>query len=288
MIEKKKFKKRWNIEETEEKEKMKIRCLTIISNYIHNEIYFMKNFDLSNKYIPLNYICNKISIILGVKADNSIYNKFEDKFLYKYINQLDLEEEKNYITFIRFIELFINYDFQFINKKELATSLSEAIKFSCVNLRIIYDNEEYIIINKNVELLDKPLINDNLNWLSDFPKTKEHFLKSIKFERKEEYFRNIIDELRISLEFLFKELFNNEKSLENQKSNIGDYFKDNKISKPISNMYTKLFELYTTYNNVNVKHGDNINESEIDFMIYLTGLFIRLISQIEESKKDVK
>ena len=32
----------------------------------------------------------------------------------------------------------------------------------------------------------------------------------------------------------------------------------------------------------------NIIEQEIDYLIYLTGSFIRLILQIEESKKEVK
>ena len=86
---------------------------------------------------------------------------------------------------------------------------------------------------------------------------------------------------------LLKELFNNNKSLENQKSEIGNYLKENNISTTISNMFIKLLELYANYNNENAKHGDSINENEIDYMIYLTGTFIRLITQVEENKKSI-
>ena len=64
--------------------------------------------------------------------------------------------------------------------------------------------------------------------------------------------------------------------------------KNNNISPTISNMYIKLFDLYTIYNNDNAKHGDNITENEVDYLIYLTGSFIRLILQIEEEKMKVK
>ena len=115
-----------------------------------------------------------------------------------------------------------------------------------------------------------------------------HFLKSLKFERKEEFYRNIIDELRLSLELLFQEKFNNKKSLENQASQIGNFLKENNVSIFISNMYIKLIDFYTKYNNDNAKHGDKVSEVEIDYLTYLTGTFMRLILQIEELKNEVR
>ena len=118
--------------------------------------------------------------------------------------------------------------------------------------------------------------------MNAYKDVKNHFEKSLKFERKANYYRNIVDELRLSLELLLKKMFSN------QKSNLGDYFKSNNISTSISNMYIKLFDYYTLYNNDNAKHDDKVNNVEIDYLIYLTGTFIRFIMQIEESKKEVK
>ena len=43
------------------------------------------------------------------------------------------------------------------------------------------------------------------------------------------------------------------------------------------NMFQKLLDYYLKYNNDNVKHNENINSSEIDFVFGLTNLFIKLI-----------
>ena len=101
-------------------------------------------------------------------------------------------------------------------------------------------------------------------------------------EKKENNYRNIIDELRLSLEFFFKQIFNNEKSLENQKNNLGRYMNQKNISAEISNMYIKLIDLYTDYNNHTAKHEDKVEYVEINFMIYLTGNFIRFILLLEQ------
>ena len=44
--------------------------------------------------------------------------------------------------------------------------------------------------------------------------------------------------------------------------------------------YLKLFDYYTTYQNNNVKHGENCSYNEIEFVIYLTGSFMRLLLSI--------
>ena len=46
-------------------------------------------------------------------------------------------------------------------------------------------------------------------------------------------------------------------------------------------------DLYTTYNNNSAKHNDNVNEIEIDYMLYLTGSFIRFILLIEKNKNRI-
>lgn len=53
-------------------------------------------------------------------------------------------------------------------------------------------------------------------------------------------------------------------------------------------MYIKLIDLYATYNNNTAKHNDNVNEIEIDYIIYLTGSFIRFILLIEKNKSKIQ
>lgn len=282
-----KFNLRWNIINEEDREKLRFRCVAVITNKLNEIKNSNYHFNSYNDY--LNSLCVAISMIIGIPSKTNNFSSFESKYLYDYIMELDLKKDNNYIAFIKFIEEILNYDYLgYIDNYNLAKKFAEAFKLSNVKMKIIKDNDEYCILPINTEFLDSPLVFDNLYWLNAYKDVKNHFEKSLKFERKENYYRNIVDELRLSLELLLKKMFSNEKSLENQKSNLGDYFKSNNISTSISNMYIKLFDYYTLYNNDNAKHDDKINNVEIDYLIYLTGTFIRFIMQIEESKKEVK
>ncbi len=280
------FNKRWDICCNENIPELKARCLMVISKYIDDGVSLLYS---CNPAAPK--ICNDfyydLCVIVGANCFDKLNPKFEYTELYDHINSFNLSLQNDYNKFLYIIEALMNYENLLYNKSRFAKSISEAAKLSDANFKIISDEGKYIILPSNIEFLDNSLIIDNLSWMNKYSNSKEHFLKALKFSREEKYYRNIIDELRISLEFLFKQLFNNGKSLENQIPNIGTYFKENNISTYLMNMYVKLIESYTNYNNDNAKHGDKVSEMEIDYLIYLTGTFIRFIIQIEISKKVV-
>lgn len=88
--------------------------------------------------------------------------------------------------------------------------------------------------------------------------------------------------MRLALELFIKQYFNNEKSLENQKELLGKYLKEQDVAKEIRDMFSTLFLFYTRYNNENVKHADNCIELESEYIIYLTGTFIRFLIKVRE------
>ena len=290
-IKRKAFYKRWNIiESNEDNNQIKIRCLSAITKIL-NIANRPSDFDISiyNSDDFLDDYCCEVSMILGIENKSDNFKNFELKDLYKYLLKLDLNKEDDYKRFLWYLEITLNYDFgRYIDKNELVNKVVEALKLSNANVKILKKENDYELYPIHIEFLDEPLVIDNLIWLDKYKITKEHFSSAVKMQRKKQNYRNIVDELRFSLESFFQQLFSNKKSLENQKNNIGEFLKNNNISTIISNMYIKLFDLYTVYNNDNAKHGDNITEQEIDYLIYLTGSFIRLVLQIEESKKEVK
>ena len=290
-IKRKAFYKRWNIiESNEDNNQIKIRCLSAITKIL-NIANRPSDFDISiyNSDDFLDDYCCEVSMILGIENKSDTFKNFELKDLYKYLLKLDLNKEDDYKRFLWYLEITLNYDFgRYIDKNELVNKVVEALKLSNANVKILKKENDYELYPIHIEFLDEPLVIDNLIWLDKYKITKEHFSSAVKMQRKKQNYRNIVDELRFSLESFFQQLFSNKKSLENQKNNIGEFLKNNNISTIISNMYIKLFDLYTVYNNDNAKHGDNITEQEIDYLIYLTGSFIRLVLQIEESKKEVK
>ena len=287
------FNKRWDIlEPSNDRNKTKNRCLTVISKMIeeskrnqHSDFGLM----VFNSDDYIKDYCNEMSLILGTERNKVGFLGFEHDAVYKYVYSLDLNKEEDYKIFMWFLEVTINHDFKgFIDKDKLAINLLEALKISDAGIKILKENENYTLYPQRLEFLDDPLIIDNLMWLDEYPQAKDSFAKAIKEVEKKGNYRNIVDNLRFSLESLFQKLFQNKKSLENQKNNIGTYMKDNNVSPIISNMYIKLMDLYMKYNDDNAKHGDNIESIEIDYLIYLTGSFIRFILEIEKSKKELK
>ena len=290
-LKRKAFNKRWNIiESNEDNNQIKVRCLSAIAKLLNIakrsyglDMSFYDNVDFLDDY------CCEVSMILGIDNKSNSFNKFELKDLYKFLWNLNLNNEDDYNKFLWYVEITLNYDFgRYIDKGELVNKVIEALKLSNANVKILKKEDSYELYPIHVEFLDIPLVIDNLIWLDRYNNTKKHFSNAVKMQRTKQNYRNIVDELRFSLESFFQQLFSNRKTLENQKNNVGEFLKNNNISPTISNMYIKLFDLYTIYNNDNAKHGDNITENEVDYLIYLTGSFIRLILQIEEEKMKVK
>ena len=92
--------------------------------------------------------------------------------------------------------------------------------------------------------------------------------------------RNLLDDLRLSLELLLKSIFANAKSLENQIANLGTFIQDKGGSKELGNMFQKLVEYFSKYQNSYVKHDDNVVEEEIEFILELTSSFMKHLVRI--------
>lgn len=67
---------------------------------------------------------------------------------------------------------------------------------------------------------------------------------------------------------------NNDKSLENQTSELGKYLKDLNVSSQCRNMFKTLSDYYGNYQNTFIKHYDNVNSKEVDFIVNLTSSLI--------------
>jgi len=89
--------------------------------------------------------------------------------------------------------------------------------------------------------------------------------------------RNLLDDLRLSMELLLKVIFRNGKSLENQISEIGAFISNNGGSKQFTNMFKTLVDYYSKYQNTFVKHNDAVVEEEVEFIFEMTSSFMKHI-----------
>lgn len=134
-------------------------------------------------------------------------------------------------------------------------------------------------IPKDRSILKTELVKETQHWLEGYKKAFELYNSALgKFE-KAVFERNLIDDLRLALELLLKELLQNDKPLEKQIADVGAYQKAKGISPETTNMFNTLLDYYAKYQNKYVKHDDNVNPKEIEFIIDLTSTFMKFVTK---------
>lgn len=217
-------------------------------------------------------ICNRFAAEYNVNIPHTrIYKGFSQTFSNKRTalkeNLLRFSEKGAFAV----IEYICNLN-QYKENKE----------FKEVKIKLYTNFPQYVNKDKN-ENLNIEII-ENKELLADYPTAKKMYDDACSLYNIGIYERNIIDNLRLSLELVIKQILNNDKSLENNLSEICSYLKTKGCSQEFVNMFKHLLDYYSKYNNNNVKHNDNINNKEIDFVFGLTNLYIKLLVKEECDK----
>lgn len=131
--------------------------------------------------------------------------------------------------------------------------------------------------NKDVPLV----VTEVRHWLSEFPAAKKTYEEALQKHSNGIFTRNALDDLRLSLEALLRQLLNNEKSLENQIAAVGGYIKNHGGSSELANMLVKLIDYYTKYQNTYIKHGDAVPTAEAEFVLEITACFMKHLIRIK-------
>lgn len=210
---------------------------------------------------------------------------FSDSYLYEVIR--DIADVKELATALQFFLIALELD-NYPNLSNLSDAILLAIDLSpgagirakkhpsSVNSLIFYP--------AGAKLLDEGTVNDVLDWLKNYPKVAKYFEEALKIymDGDRGKYRNLLDNLRFALEQLLKEVLSKNKSLETlTKEEVLSWLGQRGIHKQLVNLYHQLvFGPYRLYQNDAVKHGEAFSEKEIEFMIYLTGTFMRLLLQL--------
>ncbi|HEY9697033.1 MAG TPA: hypothetical protein V6D10_07205 [Trichocoleus sp.] len=166
----------------------------------------------------------------------------------------------------------------------IAASIQTAIDISpFIDLKIVKQGNSVIFYPSGAKLMDEGVVNDVLEWLEGYPKVSKHFQQALEiyWKKDKSKYRNLLDNLRLAIELLLKDVLNNKKPLEKQKEDLLKWLAGKGIHKQIINSYEKLlFGTYVQYQNDAVKHNEAFSEDEVEFIIYLTGTFMRLVLQL--------
>lgn len=160
-------------------------------------------------------------------------------------------------------------------------ALNEEVKK--LHIKLTKDFADLNDIGSEDEKLDYEIIDHTRHWLEEFPESLQLYNKAIENYKLRSFERNILDDLRLSLELLLKSIFKNEKSLENQLGNVGTLISTAGGSKEYTNMLVKLIDYYSQYQNSYVKHNDKVNPNEIEFIIEITSIFMKNLVKFQRA-----
>jgi hypothetical protein len=136
-------------------------------------------------------------------------------------------------------------------------------------------------ILENYYPVERELIDNTTAILTAYPKAYAQYQSAMQKYTGGVFERNILDDMRLSLELLLKNILNNSKSLENNIDETGRFLEDNNVSNEIKNVFRKLLNYYSRYQNNHVKHNDNVPENELELIIELTSVFIKFVVSVK-------
>jgi len=125
------------------------------------------------------------------------------------------------------------------------------------------------------EGINETLVEQTRHWLEAFPDALQLFNAALQKQEHDVFLRNLLDDLRLALEKLLQAIFSNGKSLENQLPLLGPFLKNKGGSPELTNMFQKLLDYYSKYQNSYVKHNDAVIEEEIEFIFEITASFMK-------------
>lgn len=93
--------------------------------------------------------------------------------------------------------------------------------------------------------VSQEVVDDTRHWLESFPEVQKLYNHALEKYRGGVFERNVLDDLRLSLELLLREVLSNDKSLDNQNPLLGQYLKDRGGSTEFRNMFRTLNSYYS-------------------------------------------
>ncbi|RDE81184.1 hypothetical protein [Haemophilus parahaemolyticus] len=144
-------------------------------------------------------------------------------------------------------------------------------------LKVILTRDYYHLAPQEIAEQILETVNQVKNWLDGYPEAKKYYEGALEKMSCKIYKRNLLDDLRCSLEALVKDILQSKSSVENLKSDLGNYLKENNVNVEIRNLYITLLKFFLEYQNNNVKHNDLSKKIEVDFIFNQTTVLMQFL-----------
>lgn len=128
------------------------------------------------------------------------------------------------------------------------------------------------------------------HWLDKYPRAYKIYNEAMIKYANNIFNRNLLDDLRLSLELLLKDILKNEQSIESQHNALSNYLLSKNNSQIFINLFNALLKSYETYNNNIVKHykednsANNIEKCELDFIVQITNMVMKFLIENDRTE----
>lgn len=166
-------------------------------------------------------------------------------------------------------------------------AVTKMLDESHIPYELLEDNDEYFIFPKGAPELDAALVSEPLEWLKDYPVAHRTYVTALKQYADGIYIRDVADNLRKTLEAFLQEFLGNSKNLETNKNEICKYLGGQGVDAGIIGLFQPLISAYKNINDRIAKHNDAVDKKLLEFLLYQTGVLIRLVLTVKQADKEI-
>lgn len=173
-----------------------------------------------------------------------------------------------------------------VGKTQVLEYLKESLEKLNIKYEVIEDQDGIFIFPLGAKELDAALVSEPLEWLNDYPNARKTYIMALQQYSKGLYIRDVADNLRKAFEEFLKEFFNNNNDLNKNKKEVEAYLKSQNAAPQLVTMLVSLISHYYLLNNEVAKHNDKIDEKYLEFLMYQTGVFIRMLVVVKKNSEN--
>lgn len=219
----------------------------------------------------------------GIKAPVEYYSEYTDG--YKAFQHL-MQATEDFKKFLYYYTVFLN------SAKKDSSERNEWIKAfkywaseSGLLFEFYEDGDNVFIFPQGAKELDDALVSEPLEWLSEYPQAHKTYCIALKQYSDGIYIRDVADNLRKAFEEFLREFLVNNNDLNKNKKEIENYLKSQNADPQLITMLVSLISHYYLLNNEVAKHNDKVDEKYLEYLLYQTGVFIRMLLVVKNAKE---
>ena len=255
-------------------------------------------FDDSGKFKMLSQILqNYVAIVIGDSYNRSSYLNYCQMVGAKYWSVSSpyqhLRDDFSYCKssaelISHYIAFYNTYSpsgrsYQVVNKNDVIDYLKQTLDNLNIPFEVFNDDDGVFIFPKGAKELDYALVSELLEWLKAYPNTHKTYVIALKQYSEGIYIRDVADNLRKALESFLQEYLGNTKNLETNKNEICKKLGEKGVDPGITGLFQPLINSYKNINDRIAKHNDAVDKKLLEFLLYQTGVLVRMVLSIEKS-----